>query len=187
MRAIGYLFLNIEPDQEILASKSALEKDISDFCQEEAHTLNKIFIDRIDDAKYTRGQLQNLIHLLEKQPGEYLVVVTNPSHLGNTTQEAIDMVLRIDELECPVISTSREHPDAIRTLFTALSTSGPTSTRIQQIKKALQAKAAKGEGLGKTPYGYHIDNNGKFAISPKEAELIKTDISSIHRTRSRLT
>ena len=49
----------------------------------------------------------------------------------------------------------------------------PLRQRGQHIKEAMQAKALKGQGLGKPPYGYRIILKGKLEIVEEEAKVVR--------------
>ena len=173
MRALGYLLFDPEAPASAPASKAGQLRDLTQFCQREGHTLYANFPESRSNASDGRPELLRLLQHLREQHGTFLVLVTDPKHLGTTPEEALQTVLHMDALGFRVASTAQGQPDAFQALVRTIRTTGPGSQRRQRILDSMQSKAIRGEGLGKPPYGYRIGNGKKLEEVPAEAEVVR--------------
>ncbi|MDO8751636.1 MAG: recombinase family protein [Dehalococcoidia bacterium] len=173
MRALGYFQFDPEAPPGLPASRASQQRQLSQFCQREGHTLSDTFPESSSNAQGGRPALGRLLQHLREQRGTFLVLVTNPSHLGSTPEEALETVLAIDALGFRVASTMQGQPDAFQAVARTLQATGPGAERRQRILDAMQSKAIRGEGLGKPPYGYRIGNGKKLEEVTQEAEVVR--------------
>lgn len=173
MRAIGYVAYDPDAPSESPASRSSLEREVERFCQLQGHTLTALFADPDGSGVEGRAILHSMFQHLREQPEEFLVVVTDPVHLGSTPEGAVDTVLMVDSLGSRVVCTVEGLPDPIQGLLRTLSTTGPGWERRVRIREAMESKALRGEGLGRPPYGYGIGKAGRLEQVPREADLVR--------------
>lgn len=173
MRALGYFLFDPEAPPGLPASRASQQRQLSQFCQREGHTLSDTFPESRVNAQGGHPALGRLLQHLHDQRGTFLVVVTDPSHLGSTPEKALETVLSIDALGFRVASTVQGQPDAFQALVRTLHATGPGAGRRQRILDAMQSKAIRGEGLGKPPYGYRIGKGKKLEEVPQEAEVVR--------------
>ncbi|MFH1141253.1 MAG: recombinase family protein, partial [Chloroflexota bacterium] len=167
MRALGYFLFDPEAPPGSPASRASQQRQLAQFCQREGHTLSATFQESRSNAPGGRPALRRLLQHLREQRGTFLVVVTDPSHLGSTPEDALETVLAIDALGFRVASTVQGQPDAFQAVVRTLHATGPGAERRQHILEAMQSKAIRGEGLGKPPYGYHIGKGKKLEEVPQ--------------------
>ena len=173
MHAIGYLLFVPEAPPDSPSSREARQAEISSFCEREGHTLATVFADSSNAATDGRPGLRQVFQHLQEQFGEFLVVVTDPAHLGPTPDEAVKAVISVDRLRSRVVCTTENLPDPIQGLLRILTTTGRGAARRQSIRKAMEAKALRGESMGKPPYGYRVGKDGKLEKVTPEAELVR--------------
>ncbi|MSQ22317.1 MAG: recombinase family protein [Dehalococcoidia bacterium] len=173
MRALGYFLFDPEAPPGLPASRATQQRQLSQFCQREGHTLSDTFPESKNNAQAGHPALGRLLQHLREQRGTFLVVVTDPSHLGSTPEEALETVLAIDALGFRVASTLQGQPDAFQTVVRTLHKTVPGAERRQRILDAMQSKAIRGEGLGKPPYGYRIGKGKKLEEVPPEADVVR--------------
>ena len=172
MRAIGYFRYDPATPDDSPNSRSHQEREFHSFCQQKGHTPVALYADHQEEEEGRRG-LDGMIQQI-RQPGSgFLVVVRDPTHLGSTLEEAVERLLTIDQLGSQVICTNAEMPDPLQGLMRAFLNTGGGATRRRRIREAMQAKAIRGEGLGKPPYGYRIGRERKLEEVPREADLVR--------------
>ena len=173
MRALGYFLFDPEAPPGLPASRASQHRQLAQFCQREGHTLFDTFLESRSNAPGGHPALGRLLQHLREQRGTFLVVVTDPSHLGSTPEEALETVLAIDALGFRVASTVQGQPDAFQAVVRTLHATVPGAERRQRILDAMQSKAIRGEGLGKPPYGYRIGKAKKLEEVPQEADVVR--------------
>ena len=107
---------------------------------------------------------------IEESGRGYLVVVPSAAHLGPTLRDQVRAVLDLDTLSCQVVCDDPDLPDPLQS---ALRPKGASETRGEKIREGMRAKAAKGLGLGKPPYGYKIIWDGTFHVVEPEAVVVR--------------
>ncbi len=138
------------------------------FCKESQHLDVRFFADPYGEEGLDGwGAMTNYI----RQSGlAYLVVVPNAQTLGSALSQQVDRVLEVDALGSQAVCIDPNYPDPLQN---ALQGARSAETRRERIRQGMIAKAAKGLGLGKPPYGYRILVDGSFAIVPHEAENVR--------------
>ena len=171
MRAIGYFRYDPTTPDDLPNSRSYQEREFHSFCQQKGHTPVAQYADYQEEAG--RRGLDGMIQEI-RQPGSgFLVVVRDPTHLGSTLEEAVERLLTIDQLGSQVICINAEMPDPLQGLMRVFLNTGGGATRRRRIREAMQAKALRGEGLGKPPYGYRIGREGRLEEVAREADLVR--------------
>jgi site-specific DNA recombinase len=164
MRALGY-FTYDQADSDSLTEHEA---SYARFCTEGRHIDNGVFFDVASETE--RGQWVKMVEKIEESGLGYLVIVPSAAHLGSTLRTQVRAVLDLDSLLCQVVCNNPDRPDPLQN---ALRPSGATQTRGEKIREGMRAKAAKGLGLGKPPYGYKIIWDGTFRVVEPEALVVR--------------
>ena len=173
MQALGYFLFDPEVHTGSPASEASRQTQLSLYCQREGHTLSATFSESRSNPPEGPTALSQLFQHLREERGRLLVIVTDPSDLGSTPEEALETILAIDVLGFRVASTAKEEPDAFRAVVRTIHATGPGAERRQRILDTLQSKAGQGEGLGKPPYGYRIGIEKKLEEVLQEAEVVR--------------
>lgn len=167
MRAIGYFTVDPKARKGV-ASSRRLSQAFEEYCETRRHIPHGTFADR-------RGEgggdgWQKMMSFIRDSRQAYLVVTPDAAHLGATLEEQVERVLEMDALSSQVVCDDLDLPDPLQN---ALHSSRKTAQRSERIRAGMIAKAAKGLGLGKPPYGYYITADGAFHVSPKEAPVVE--------------
>ena len=173
MHAIGYVVYDPEAPPGSSASQSGRTSEVVRFCQAGGHTLATVFTDPIGDGIVSHQAFQQMVKYLQEQPEQFLVVVTDSSLLGSSLEEAVDAVLKVDDLGSRVVTTVEGSPDPLQGLYRMITSAGPGGERRMRIREAMESKALRGEGLGRPAYGYRIGSDGKLEEVSEEAEVVR--------------
>ena len=168
MRAIGYFTMDPET-RNGGASCEALTQAFQEYCETRRHIPHGTFADLKGEGGGTGWQ--EMTDFIRDTRQGYLVVTPDAAHLGATLQEQVERVLEMDALSSKVVCDDLDLPDPLQN---ALQGSRKAAQRSERIRAGMMAKAAKGLGLGKPPFGYYITADGAFHVSPKESEVVKT-------------
>jgi DNA invertase Pin-like site-specific DNA recombinase len=164
MRSLGYYTYDpSKPD-----AGEALEQAYQAYCANGGHIITGSFSD--DTTLDDRPQWEAMVQKIETSRLGYLVVIPSADHLGSGLSEKIGRVLELDALSCQTVCDDTDLPDPLQSAVRAGR--GPNSRR-ERIREGMRAKAAKGLGLGKPPFGYKIIWDGTFHIVEKEAEVVR--------------
>lgn len=164
MRSIGYFTY----DTSKADAEADLKRAYEDFCARGGHIANGVFAE--DASVEGRPKWNEMLKTIEDSRVGYLVVVPNAEHLGTTLQDKVRSVLDLDLLSCETVCDDSEYPDPLQNAIRAQS--GPDSRR-ERIREGMRAKAAKGLGLGKPPFGYKIIFDGTFQVVEPEAVVVR--------------
>lgn len=166
MRALGYFTVD-ENARGGRFGRADLEAAFAAYCEERRHTPHGTH----SDAKGAGGGAgwRAMADLIRESRLGYLVVVPGAEHLGASLEEQVARVLEMDSLASQVICDDKDFPDPLQS---ALRASNGAEGRGERIRAGMMAKAAKGLGLGKPPYGYKLTFDGAFHVVPEEAEVV---------------
>ncbi|MDE2883634.1 MAG: recombinase family protein [Chloroflexota bacterium] len=167
MRAIGYFTINPET-RNGRASAERLSQAFQEYCQVGRHIPHGTFADLKGEGGGTGWQ--EMMEFIRDSRLGYLVVTPDAGHLGETLEEQVERVLEMDALSSKVVCDDLDLPDPLQN---ALRGSREAARRSERIRAGMMAKAARGLGLGKPPYGYYITADGAFHVSPKESEVVR--------------
>ena len=167
MRAIGYF--TVDPKARTgRSSARRLSQAFHEYCETRRHIPHGTFADRRGEGG---GEgWQKMTDFIRESRQAYLVVTPDAAHLGATLEEQVERVLEMDSLSSQVVCDDLDLPDPLQN---ALRGSRKSAQRSERIRAGMMAKAAKGLGLGKPPYGYYITADGAFHVSPKEAPVVE--------------
>ena len=168
MRAIGYF--TIDPETRNGGSSAEeLSQAFREFCETRRHIPHGTFADLKGEGG-GEGWQEMADFIRESRLG-YLVVTPDAAHLGATLEEQVERVLEMDALSSKVVCDDLDLPDPLQN---ALRSSRKAAQRSERIRAGMMAKAARGLGLGKPPYGYYITGDGAFHVAQKESEVVRT-------------
>ncbi len=168
MRAIGYFTIDPETKNG-RSSAEQLSQAFRQYCETRRHIPHGTFADLKGEGG--GDGWQEMADFIRENRQGYLVVTPDAGHLGATLEEQVERVLEMDALASKVVCDDLDLPDPLQN---ALSGSRRAAQRSERIRAGMMAKAAKGLGLGKPPYGYYITADGAFHVSPKESEVVRT-------------
>ena len=164
MKAIGYFAVLNEAQEE-----ANLLEAFSEYCRRNGHQRVETFVER-EGVDNGRPQYQNLLDYLKRSDSEFLVVTPGAQHFGDTLESSVRRLLELDALGSRTVCCEGELPDPFQQALKRWPGAG--GARGQRIKEAMMAKALRGEGLGKPPYGYRIGSEAKLEIVPEEAAAV---------------
>ncbi len=166
MRAVGYFTVD-ENARGGRFGRAELQAAFAAYCEERLHTPHGTYADPRGEGGRA-GWRAMADHIRDSRLG-YLVVVPGAEHLGAGLEEQAARVLEMDALSSQVVCDDRDFPDPLQN---ALRISNKTAQRGERVRAGMMAKAAKGLGLGKPPYGYRLTFDGAFHVVPAEAEVV---------------
>lgn len=171
MRALSYFQADLQLPKEDSASEAALGRRFRAYCAAKQHTDQGVFRD--DTASNDRPAFKQLVDHIRTSGLAYLVVVPSAAHLGSELEEKVERILRLDSLSCQVICDDADTPDPLQSVLKALDNKASSNERRERIVAGMRAKAAKGLGLGKTPFGYRIGAEGVLEPVVEEAKVVR--------------
>ncbi len=166
MRALGYF--NVRADDP--RADGILTKAFERYCSAGSHIAQGVFHD--EPGSELGPGWDGLTDHIHRTGLGYLVVVPSAAHLGASLSEQVRRVLQIDDLECQVVCDDEEKPDPLQNALSVLD--GGASARGERIREGMKAKAAKGLGLGRPPFGYRLQVDGTLKVDPDEAEVVRS-------------
>ncbi len=125
-------------------------------------------------AEFGDRQFARLMELIEGRRGRpALVVVPDSSHLATDLETLVQRLLLVRRSGSDVICTDPELPDPLQNGEELLGMRGDADWFRKQIRSRIREKAARGQVLGRTPYGYRSGADGTLKPVPEEAEVVK--------------
>ena len=169
MRAAGYY----RPSPADARSEPSALLAIERYCREGSHTLAHV-VGPGDPPLRETDQYAALISYLESLGrGEALVVIPGPRHLSSTLDGLVERLTELDRVGGEVRCADPELPDPLQNALESLPFAGRSPGQNRRVRESLLSKAARGEVLGRTPYGYVADIDGTFRIEPGEAVVVR--------------
>ena len=166
MKAIGY-FTAL---QEAPEGADFLES-FSGYCLRNGHQPVEAFVEReVEDG--VRSVYSSMLDYVNESGSEFLVVTAGAHHFGETLESSVRRMIELEALGCRVVCDDQDMPDPFQQALKRWRGTGGGGTRGERIKEAMMAKALRGEGLGKPPYGYRVGAEGKLEVMPEEAEAV---------------
>ena len=169
MRALGYFTVRADDPRGDGILTEAFER----FCSVGNHIAQGVFRDEPESpGPKPRPGWNGLTDHIHRTGLGYLVVVPGAAHLGSSLSEQVRRVLEIDDLVCAIVCDDEEKPDALQNALRTLE--GGPRARGEQIREGMKAKAAKGLGLGRPPFGYRLQVDGTLKVDADEAEVVRS-------------
>ncbi len=172
MRALAYFRADAQVDRRDPSSVSALSRAFQDFCSARGHNPQGIFAD--DTASSERARFREMVGTISGSGLAYLVVLREVDDLGDGLEEQVDRLLELDALACQVVCDDSAMPDPLQAAVRSWKAKSPAASRGESIRNGMQARAARGLGLGKPPYGYRIGRSGSLEPVTAEVEVVRT-------------
>lgn len=166
MRALGYFTFDPGARKGALAYQSRYLA-FRRFCEKNRHTDSRAFADPIGEEG--AGGWRKMVDFIRDAELGYLVVVPSAEVLGVSLEDQVERVLEADALDSRVVCADPNYPDPLQNALRGAGAAG----RRERIREGMLAKAAKGRGLGRPPFGYRILVNGDFETVPEEAEIVR--------------
>ena len=166
MRALGYFCPPAGPEVEarLLEQQDAFES----YCRRNRHQTIATFAEESPDNG--RPRFEELLDHLRSSQSEFLVIVPGARYLGDTIESAVRRVLELDALRAKVVCSDDEMPDPLQQALKHWRGGGARGVR---IREAMMAKALRGEGLGKPPFGYAVGSEGRLEVVEEESEAVR--------------
>ncbi len=172
MRALGYFTVPADDPRADGILTEAFER----FCSVGNHLAQGVFRDAPAPPGSPGSKLRpgwaGLIDHIHRTGLGYLVVVPSAAHIGPSLLEQVRCVLELDGLECAVVCDDEEKPDPLQNALRTLD--GGASARGERIREGMKAKAARGLGLGRPPFGYRLQVDGSLKVDPDEAKVVRS-------------
>ncbi|MEX2598161.1 MAG: recombinase family protein [Dehalococcoidia bacterium] len=172
MRALAYFTIDPEAPRTDPAGLEQLTRRFEAFCTTKRHTSMGVFAEDVREAG--RPRYQEMLEHIRKSKVGFLIVVPDAGHLGPTLQEQVGRVLELDSMSCQVVCDDPEVPDPLQSAMRAAQGSPASAARRDRIREGMRAKAARGLGLGKPPYGYRVSHDGVLRPVDTEAEVVRS-------------
>lgn len=177
MRAVGY-YRPHEPAPSNPASGSEFHgpsprAEIERFCAEESHNLVDVI--RPDGSNGSdSAQFERLLGSLTG-PGALpvLVVIPDTGHLASDLETLVERLLAIDGADADVRCAEIDLPDPLQNGLERLGLKGRKAATARRVRDSILAKAARGEVVGRTPYGYTAALDGTLTPVPEEAAVVR--------------
>ena len=166
MRAVGYFTVD-ESARSGRFARAELTAAFAAYCEERRHVPHGTFEDPVGEGGGAGWRA--MAGVIRESGLGYLVVVPDAERLGASLEDQTARVLEMDALASQVVCDDLEFPDPLQN---ALRGSDKAALRGERIRAGMMAKAAKGLGLGKPPYGYRLTFDGAFHVVPGEAETV---------------
>jgi len=174
MDAIGYF--RQHPGQErneaILTLPEA-ESSFFRYCEAQGFQPVASFIDGTSastDGERGYAQLCEYLH----QPGRGFTTVVLPriEDLAGRPTELLRRLLELEYLGARVVAMEEPATDPLEAAVAVWRERRSQDRLSRRAMDALRTKAMRGFGLGKTPYGYRIGENGRLEVVPDEAKVV---------------
>jgi DNA invertase Pin-like site-specific DNA recombinase len=166
MKAIGYFRESARG--ETLAQQN---KAFFEYCEREGLESAGTFADASSANGHGQG-FRQLLALLRKGDGGYLVVVHSLAALGGDLSDAARRYFQIEGLGVhvtPMVGAADLEGD----LVTKWGAREPGSNAGDRVRAAMRRKAVKGEVLGRPPYGYKVGSRRRLELIPEEAVVVR--------------
>ena len=149
----------------------SMNRRFDEYCVEGGHLAAGTFPETSDNSE--RPRWDAMVSQIKESGLGYLVVVPSAAHLGATLEERVERVLAMDAILCKVVCDDPELPDPLQS-----AVSLERGTRGERIRAGMLVKAGRGQGLGKSPYGYRLQVDGSLRIVEEEAEVVRSMFQS---------
>lgn len=152
--------------------------EIELYCQQNSHLIIKWYEPAEGetandfDARHDRYR-QMVASFTGPEARAALVLVPDASHLAEDLERLVHRLLELDDVGAEVRCTDPDRPDALQNGEQLLGLMGRSHQRQMRIRGAISAKAARGEVLGRTPYGYECGVDGLLKPVRGESEVVK--------------
>jgi len=178
VRAIGYYKPLAADVAESISRHDDPLSAIKQYCAEELHQLVATIPGDESGAPVTPNstdseRLQSLIQYFNQaERRQALVVIPDSTHLAGDLELLVKALIDIEVAGGDVRCANFDAPDAVQDGLEKLSLPGRRPGRQRRIQEAIQAKAARGQVLGRVPFGYRGGPDGMMHPVLEEAEIV---------------
>ena len=113
---------------------------------------------------------KTLLHLAERR--QALVIIPDSTHLASDLESLVKALIDIEVAGGDVRCANFDAPDAVQDGLEKLVLPGRRSGGQRRIQEAIMAKAARGQVLGRVPFGYRGGPDGMMHPVSEEAEVV---------------
>lgn len=174
MRAIGY-FRTDASTQITGQTKSSIDfrDDFAEYCDLNLHQQIKTFgdLNASGDGRYPQYDL--MIEFIQESRSNFLVVIPDSSHIGGDLESVARTFISLENSGAKVMCDDEDFPAPLQNAFHVLGVTGISKTRSARIKESMQARALRGQGLGRPPYGYRNGDGGALEIIKDESAVVE--------------
>ena len=174
MRAIGY-FRADATTQKNGTAKSSIDfrDDFAEYCDAYFHQQVKTFgdLNASGDGRYP--QYDQMIEFIRESKSNFLVVIPDSSHIGTDLESVARTYIFLENSGAKVTCDDEDFPGPLQNAFHVLGVTGISKTRSAKIKESMQARALKGQGLGRPPYGYRNGDSGILEVVKEESAVVE--------------
>ena len=168
------------PDSRTPVSESSLDA-IERYCREDFHQLVRVMgVSSTDaaaagrDVPLVEGSYTDLAASFSAAGSlPALVVIPDSTHLADDLPALVERLIELDGVGGDVRCADPDLPDPLQNALAHLSMRGRATERLKRVREAIGAKAARGEVLGRIPYGYRAGLDGRLIPVPAEAEAVR--------------
>ena len=134
--------------------------------------VKKIFSDpKVSDDNYP--ELEDLFSFINETDGGYLIIVPDATHVSFDLEGIARAVIKAEKNQSSFFCLEEDFPDILQNAFLHFDAPGVSRKRSSSIKESMQKRAMEGKSLGKPPFGYEINPEGKFVINHDEAKVVE--------------
>lgn len=181
MRAVGYY----RPPQPTyhsaasgqLAQSASARAEIERYCAEEFHHLVEFFGVGAERGPWATSDAEQFEALLDFLTGDNarpaLVVIPDAAHMASDLETLVERLLTLEAVGAEVRCAEPDVPDPLHNGLDRLGLEGRSAERARSIRGSILSKAARGEVLGRTPYGYSAGVDGLLRPVPEEAAVVE--------------
>ena len=172
MKAIGYFRVASDAAQDGTYTLKEQEKIFSLFCSESGYEPATVFVDMDSGLRVSGTQYRSMLNYIWKNGGDFTVVVKSMQHLHPEPYELLRSLIELDVLGAKIHFIDATVADPLELALRSWAAQRTTDKTGEVVKEAMKARAIRGKGLGKPPFGYRIGSNQKFELVPEEAETV---------------
>ena len=173
MDAIGYFRLPAERDE---TSPSVEEQELAffQFCREQGFHPVASFFDSAESGRAPQRGYTQLTDFL-RQPGRgfSVVVLSRVEEVAAQPKDMVRRLLELEDLGAQLVFTEPIPDQPVEYALALWQRMRSRDGRSVRALDVLRNKAMRGYGLGKTPFGYRIGEEGRLEIVPDEAKVIE--------------
>jgi len=174
MKAVGFAIVDAIPGSTSTWTEETFLNVFTDFCDSLAHQREKFVVSVADpDRSDIDLQFRQILTYIETQPGGFLVVVPDATHVSEDLEGIAKAAIRIENADSNIYCLEDGYPDLLQNAFLHMDSPGTSRVTANKIKESMQKRAIEGKALGRAPYGYKISAEGNFSINKTEADVVK--------------
>ncbi|MEC8890306.1 MAG: hypothetical protein VX426_01060, partial [Chloroflexota bacterium] len=173
MKAIGFCKTN---RSSVLSpwTKDQFTNVFHEFCTALAHQPCELFFsDSSIFGEEDESEFEKLLDYLEENGEGFLVVVPDATHVSEDLEGIARSVVKLDQRQSDFFCLEESYPDILQNAFQHIQSPGVSNEKSRNIRSAMQARAIEGKSLGKPPFGYTVDDEGKFLPDSVESAMVR--------------